>query len=55
MALTVTKCTREKLALLPCQGRIIEAEFVKEEITSDGGVLFANQNVRIKVQILVIL
>lgn len=43
MTFTVTKCTKEKLTLLPCQGRIVEAEFVEEEVTSDGGVLLLRE------------
>jgi hypothetical protein len=40
---TMTKCTKEKLRLLPCQGRIVEAQFVEEEVTSDGGVLLLRE------------
>jgi hypothetical protein len=43
MTFTVTKCTKEKLTLPPCQGRIVEAEFVEEEVTSDGGVLLLRE------------
>jgi len=39
----VTKCIREKLAFPSCQGRIIEAQFVEEEVTSDGGVLLLRE------------
>jgi hypothetical protein len=39
----VTKCTKEKLALPACQGRIVEAQFVEEEVTSDGGVLLLRE------------
>jgi hypothetical protein len=39
----MTKCIKEKLTLPFCQGRIIEAEFVKEAVTSDGGVLLLRE------------
>jgi len=39
----VTKCIREKLAFPSCQGKIVEAQFVKEEVTSDGGVLLLRE------------
>lgn len=39
----MTKCTKEKLTLPPCQGRIVEAQFVEEEVTSDGGVLLLRE------------
>ena len=39
----MTKCTREKLILPACQGRIVEAQFVEEEVTSDGGVLLLRE------------
>ena len=39
----MTKCIKEKLTLPPCQGRIVEAEFVEEEVTSDGGVLLLRE------------
>jgi hypothetical protein len=39
----MTKCTKEKLTLPPCQKRIVEAQFVKEEVTSDGGVLLLRE------------
>jgi len=31
------------MAFPSCQGKIIEAEFVKEEVTSDGGVLLLRE------------
>jgi hypothetical protein len=43
MTFTMTKCTKEKLILPPCQKRIVEAQFVKEEVTSDGGVLLLRE------------
>ena len=43
MTFTVTKCNKKNLTLPPCQGRIIEAKFVKEEVTSDGGVLLLRE------------
>lgn len=39
----MTKCIKEKLTLPSCQGRIVEAEFVEEEVTSDGGVLLLRE------------
>jgi hypothetical protein len=39
----VTKCIREKLAFPSCQGRNVEAQFVEEEVTSDGGVLLLRE------------
>ena len=39
----MTKCIREKLAFPSCQGKIVEAQFVKEEVTSDGGVLLLRE------------
>jgi hypothetical protein len=39
----MTKCTKEKLILPACQGRIIEAQFAEEEVTSDGGVLLLRE------------
>ncbi|EKD73098.1 MAG: hypothetical protein ACD_45C00462G0001, partial [uncultured bacterium] len=40
----MTKCIKEKLVLpSSCQGRIIEAQFAKEEVTSDGGVLLLRE------------
>lgn len=39
----MTKCNKKKLLLPPCQGRIIEAEFVKKEVTSDGVVLLLRE------------
>lgn len=39
----MTKCIKEKLTLPPCHGRIVEAEFVEEEVTSDGGVLLLRE------------
>lgn len=39
----MTKCIKEKLTLPACQGRIVEAQFVKEEVTSDGGVLLLRE------------
>lgn len=43
MTFTMTKCTKNKVTFPPCQGRIVEAEFIKEEITSDGGVLLLRE------------
>lgn len=43
MTSTMTKCTKDKITFLPCQGRKVEAEFIKEEITSDGGVLLLRE------------
>jgi hypothetical protein len=34
---------KEKLTLPPCQRRRVEAEFVEEEVTSDGGVLLLRE------------
>ena len=39
----MAKCTKEKLAFPSCQGKIVEAEFVEEEVTSDGGVLLLRE------------
>jgi hypothetical protein len=39
----MTDRTREKITFPPCQKRIVEAEFVKEEVTSDGGVLLLRE------------
>ena len=39
----MTKCIKERAAFPSCQGRIVEAEFVKEEVTSDGGVLLLRE------------
>jgi hypothetical protein len=39
----MTKCIKEKLTLPACKGRIIEAEFVEKEVTSDGGVLLLRE------------
>ena len=43
MTFTMTKCNKNKMELPACQGRIVEAQFVKEEITSDGGVLLLRE------------
>jgi DDE family transposase len=43
MIFIVSKSTKEKLVLPPCQKRIIEAQFVEEEVTSDGGVLLLRE------------
>lgn len=43
MTFTMTKCTKDKITFLPCQGRNVEAEFIKEEITSDGGVMLLRE------------
>lgn len=43
MTFTMTKCTKNKMTFPACQGRIVEAEFIKEEITSDGGVLLLRE------------
>ena len=39
----MTKCNKKKLTLLPCQNRIVEAEFIEEAVTSDGGVLLLRE------------
>jgi hypothetical protein len=39
----MTKCNKETLVLPSCQGRIVEAQFVEEEVTSDGGVLLLRE------------
>lgn len=39
----MTKCTKEKLTLPSCRGRIVEAQFVEKEVTSDGGVLLLRE------------
>ena len=39
----MTKCTKKKLTLPACQGRTVEAEFVEEEVTSEGGVLLLRE------------
>ena len=39
----MTQCTKEKLELPACQGRIVEAQFVEEDVTSDGGVLLLRE------------
>ena len=41
--MTVTKCIREKLAFPSSQGRMVEAQFVEEEVTRDGGVLLLRE------------
>jgi Transposase DDE domain group 1 len=43
MTFTMAKCTNKKIILPPCQKRIVEAQFVKEEVTSDGGVLLLRE------------
>jgi hypothetical protein len=43
MTFTMTKCIKERLTLPACQGRIVEAQFVEEEVTSDGGVLLLRE------------
>jgi hypothetical protein len=43
MTLTVTKCSKEKLSLPACRRLKVEAEFVKKEVTSDGGVLLLRE------------
>jgi len=43
MIFIVSKSTKKKLVLPPCQKRIIEAQFVEEEVTSDGGVLLLRE------------
>jgi hypothetical protein len=43
MILTMTNSTKEKLELPPCKGRIVEAEFIEKEVTSDGGVLLLRE------------
>lgn len=39
----MTKCINKKLKLPACQGRAIEIQFVKEEVTSDGGILLLRE------------
>lgn len=39
----MTKCIKEKLSLPACCGLAVEAEFVEEEVTSDGGVLLLRE------------
>ena len=39
----MTKCNKKKLTLLPCQNRIVEAEFIEEAVTSDGRVLLLRE------------
>ena len=39
----MTKCIKEKVTLPACKGRIVEAEFVEKEVTSDGGVLLLRE------------
>jgi hypothetical protein len=39
----MAKCIKEKIKLPPCQGRIVEAQFIEEEVTSDGGVLLLRE------------
>jgi len=39
----MTKCIKEIVTLPACQGRIVEAKFVEEEVTSDGGVLLLRE------------
>ena len=39
----MTKCIKEKVSFQPCQGKIVEAEFVEEEVSSDGGVLLLRE------------
>lgn len=43
MTFTMAKCIKEKIVLPPCQKRIVEAEFIKEEVSSDGGVLLLRE------------
>ena len=43
MTFAMTQCTKEKLELPACQGRIVEAQFVEEDVTSDGGVLLLRE------------
>jgi Transposase DDE domain group 1 len=43
MTSTMTECIKEKVTLPACQGRLVEAEFVEEEVTSDGGVLLLRE------------
>jgi hypothetical protein len=43
MIFAVTKCIKKKLTLPACKGRIVEAEFIKEDVTSDGGVLLLRE------------
>lgn len=43
MTFAMTQCTKEKLEFPACQGRIVEAQFVEEEVTSDGGVLLLRE------------
>jgi hypothetical protein len=39
----MAKCIREKLILPACQGRIVEAEFIKKEVSSDGDGLLLRE------------
>src|SRR5580692_10229018 len=39
----MAKCIKEKIELPPCHGRIVEAQFIEEEVTSDGGVLLLRE------------
>ena len=39
----MTKCIKEKLTLPACRGRMVEVQFVKKEVTSDGGVLLLRE------------
>jgi hypothetical protein len=39
----MTKCIKEKLILPACRGRIVEAEFIKKEVSSEGGVLLLRE------------
>lgn len=39
----MTKCNKKKLSLPACRGLKVEAEFVKKEVTSDGGVLLLRE------------
>ena len=39
----MTKCNKEKIDLPACKGRKVQAEFVEEAISSDGGVLLLRE------------
>ena len=39
----MTKCIKERIVFPSCQGRIVEAQFAEEEVTSDGGVLLLRE------------
>jgi hypothetical protein len=43
MTSAMTKCIKEKVSFQPCQGKIVEAEFVEKEVSSEGGVLLLRE------------